>query len=81
MPLICVIKMQLLEQFLVNQLSHPVMPILIFFVGQFATFDDYVVDCFILISTQSTLAALMCVMLAYIQFDIMEIFSTAIKGN
>lgn len=50
-----VVKMASLLRILGDHLSYPLKPVLLFFL--FVTFTDYVLDCFVSISTQSTLTA------------------------
>ena len=45
------IKLQFFVQFLVDQLSYPVVPILILFLCQFAVFASRVIDRFVSITT------------------------------
>ena len=44
-PLVCIVKIQPLEQFPIDCLSHPVMSTLVLFLYQFTSFT-YVIDCF-----------------------------------
>ena len=50
-PFIRMIKLQLLAQFSVDHLAHPVVSSFILFLCQFAAFIYYVIDCFVSFTT------------------------------